>query len=49
MHKNNYNKLDGLQGLKSVELISAIYESTLLGKEIFLDSQSRNFRLGQTK
>jgi UDP-N-acetyl-2-amino-2-deoxyglucuronate dehydrogenase len=49
IHKKNYNKLDGSQGLKSVELISAIYESTLLEKEIFLDTQSRNIRLGETK
>lgn len=39
--------IDGSQGLKSVELISAIYESSLLGKEIFLSSQSREIRLGQ--
>ena len=41
------NLVDGLQGRKSIELISAIYESAETGKEVFLKFQSKHCRLGQ--
>jgi predicted dehydrogenase len=41
------NLVDGLQGRKSVELISAIYESAESGKEVFLRFQPKLCRLGQ--
>ena len=41
------NIVDGLQGRKSIELISAIYESAETGKEVFLKFQPRHCRLGQ--
>lgn len=42
------NLVNGLQGLKSVELISAIYESAETGKEVFLKKyQPKHCRLGQ--
>ena len=41
------NLVDGLQGRKSIELISAIYESAETGKEVFLEFQSKHCRLGQ--
>jgi len=41
------NLVDGLQGRKSIELISAIYESAETGKEIFLQFQPKYCRLGQ--
>jgi len=41
------NLVDGLQGRKSIELISAIYESAETGKEIFLKFQPKHCRLGQ--
>jgi UDP-N-acetyl-2-amino-2-deoxyglucuronate dehydrogenase len=40
------NLVDGLQGRKSIELISAIYESAETGKEIFLKFQTKHCRLG---
>lgn len=39
--------VDGLQGRKSLELISAIYESIETGKEVFLRFQPKLCRLGQ--
>ncbi|MDA8865588.1 Gfo/Idh/MocA family oxidoreductase [Gammaproteobacteria bacterium] len=41
------NLVDGLQGRKSVELITAIYQSAETGKEVFLKFQSKNSRLGK--
>jgi len=41
------NLVDGLQGRKSIELISAIYESAETGKEVFLKFQPKHCRLGQ--
>ncbi|MDC9727369.1 MAG: Gfo/Idh/MocA family oxidoreductase [Candidatus Thioglobus sp.] len=41
------NLVDGLQGRKSIELISAIYESAETGKEVFLKFQPKHRRLGQ--
>ena len=41
------NLVDGLQGRKSIELISAIYESAETGKEVFLKFKSKHCRLGQ--
>lgn len=40
--------VDGLEGRKSLELISAIYESAETGREIPLRFQARRARLGQT-
>ena len=41
------NLVDGLQGRKSIELISAIYESAETGKEVFLKFQPEHCRLGK--
>ena len=41
------NLVDGLQGRKSIELISAIYESVETGKEVLLRKKTKNCRLGQ--
>jgi UDP-N-acetyl-2-amino-2-deoxyglucuronate dehydrogenase len=41
------NLVDGLQGRKSIELISAIYESAETGKEVFLKFTPKYCRLGQ--
>jgi UDP-N-acetyl-2-amino-2-deoxyglucuronate dehydrogenase len=41
------NLVDGLQGYKSIELISAIYESAETGTEVFLKFQPKFCRLGQ--
>ena len=38
--------IDGLEGRKSLELISAIYESIETGKEVFLRFQPKRCRLG---
>jgi UDP-N-acetyl-2-amino-2-deoxyglucuronate dehydrogenase len=42
------NLVDGLEGRKSIELISAIYESVETGKEISLRFQPKKCKLGQT-
>lgn len=39
--------VDGLEGRKSLELISAIYESIETGKEVFLRFQPKKCKLGQ--
>ena len=39
--------VDGLEGRKSLELISAIYESIETGKEVFLRFKPQKCRLGQ--
>ncbi len=44
---NKHNLVDGLQGRKSIELISAIYESVETGKEVFLRFKPEKCRLGQ--
>jgi UDP-N-acetyl-2-amino-2-deoxyglucuronate dehydrogenase len=41
------NLVDGLQGRKSIELISAIYESAETGNEVFLKFQPQQCRLGR--
>jgi len=41
------NLVDGLQGRKSIELISAIYESVETGKEVFLHFKPQKCKLGQ--
>jgi len=41
------NLVDGLQGRKSIELISAIYESAETGKEVFLKFKPNKCRLGR--
>ena len=41
--------VDGLQGRKSIELISAIYESVETGKEVFLRFMPKKCKLGQHK
>lgn len=41
------NLVDGLEGRKSIELISAIYESAETGKEVFLRFQPQHCRLGK--
>jgi len=41
------NLVDGFQGRKSLELISAIYESIETGKEVFLRFKPKKCKLGQ--
>jgi len=41
------NLVDGLEGRKSIELISAIYESIETGKEVFLRFAPKKCKLGQ--
>ena len=41
------NLVDGLQGRKSIELISAIYESVETGKEVLLRFKPKKCKLGQ--
>jgi len=47
INNRSANLVDGLQGRKSIELISAIYESAETGKEIFLKFHPKHCRLGQ--
>ena len=44
---NRQQLVDGLAGRKSLELISAIYESIETGKEVFLRFSPRHCRLGE--
>ncbi len=44
---DSQNLVDGLQGRKSIELISAIYESVETGKEVFLRFKPKKCKLGQ--
>ena len=44
---NSANLVDGLQGRKSIELISAIYESAETSKEVFLNFTTQHCRLGK--
>ena len=47
--KNNTPQLvDGLEGRRSLELISAIYESIETGQEVFLRFQPKHCRLGRS-
>jgi len=41
--------VDGLEGRKSLELISAMYESIETGKEVFLRFKARKCKLGRTE
>ena len=41
------NLVDGFQGRKSIELISAIYESVETGKEVFMRFIPEKCKLGQ--
>ncbi len=46
--RNNTQQLvDGLEGRKSLELISAIYESIETGREVALRFEPKHCRLGQ--
>ncbi len=45
---NRQQLVDGLEGRKGLELISAIYESVETGKEVFLRFQPKRCRLGLT-
>jgi predicted dehydrogenase len=44
---NKKHLVDGLEGRKSLELISAIYESIETGKEVFLRFNPKRCKLGQ--
>jgi UDP-N-acetyl-2-amino-2-deoxyglucuronate dehydrogenase len=44
---NGQNLVDGLQGRKSIELISAIYESVETGEEVSLRFKPKKCKLGQ--
>lgn len=46
LSKNQKQLVDGLEGRRSLELISAIYESIETGKEVFLRFQPKNCKLG---
>lgn len=47
INNNKSQLVDGLQGRKSLELISAIYESVETGKEVFLRFKPEKCRLGE--
>lgn len=47
VNNNAHSLVDGLVGRKSIELISAIYESVETGKEVFLRFQPKLCKLGQ--
>jgi predicted dehydrogenase len=47
IHENRSALVDGLEGRKSLELISAIYESVETGKEVTLRFVPKKCRLGQ--
>ena len=44
---NSQQLVDGLEGRKSLELISAIYESIETGREVSLRFEPKRCRLGQ--
>lgn len=46
LHNNSKALVDGLEGRKSLELITAIYESIETGKEVFLRFKPNRCRLG---
>ena len=39
--------VDGLEGRRSLEIITALYESIETGKEVFLRFNPKQFKLGQ--
>lgn len=47
VNSGTQNLVDGVQGRKSIELITAIYESIETGKEVFLRSKPNKCKLGQ--
>ena len=47
INNNKQHLVDGLEGRKSIELISAIYESIETGKEVFLKFHPKKCRLGK--
>jgi len=47
IQNNNAQMIDGIVGRKSLELISAIYESIETGKEVFLRFKPKQCKLGQ--
>jgi predicted dehydrogenase len=47
LSNNNVQLVDGLEGKKSLKLISAIYESIETGKEVFLNQQPKSSKLGK--
>lgn len=47
LKNGNKQLIDGLGGRRSIELISAIYESVETGKEVFLRFQPKQCRLGK--
>ncbi len=47
IHNNKQQLVDGLEGRKSLELISAIYESIEIGKKVYLRFQPQRCKLGQ--
>ncbi len=48
INNNKQHLVDGLEGRKSIELISAIYESVETGKEVFLKFHPKKCRLGKS-
>ena len=48
IRSDGQNLVDGFQGRKSVELISAIYESIETGEEVFLRFKPKRCKLGQS-
>ena len=46
-NKVNNNTINGNEGIKSVKLVSAMYESAEQGKEIFLDKSNGSSKLGK--
>jgi predicted dehydrogenase len=48
IHNGGPNLVDGLEGRRSLELITAIYESAETGKEVALRFRPRQAKLGQT-
>jgi len=48
INNNKQHLVDGLEGRKSIELISAIYESIETGKEVFLKFHPKKCRLGKS-
>ncbi|MCK5236862.1 MAG: Gfo/Idh/MocA family oxidoreductase [Deltaproteobacteria bacterium] len=46
IQNNKHSVIDGLEGMKSLELINAIYESVETGKEVFLKFKPVHCKLG---
>ena len=47
MLNNRHQLVDGFEGRRSLELITAIYESIETGKEVYLRFKPKQCRLGQ--